>query len=78
MAQASPTGEPGVGPAGPESRLRLAQIPAGAQTLRQAAPRADSAKKKSIPPKRSKKIRRAPQVKHFGRRAGRTERCESA
>ena len=60
MALASPTGEPGVGPAGPESWLRLAQIPAGAQTLRQAAPRADSAKKKSIPPKRNKKIRARP------------------
>ena len=63
MVQASSDGEPGVGPAGPESPLRLAQIPAGAQTLRPAAPRADSTKKKSSPPKRSKKTAARPGAK---------------
>ena len=63
MAQASSDGEPGVGPAGPESPLRLAQIPAGAKALRKTTPRADAAKKKSSPPKRSKKTAARPGAK---------------
>ena len=55
MAQASSTVEPDISPAGPALRLRLAQIPAGAQTPQQAAARADSTEKKSSPSKRRNK-----------------------
>ena len=61
-AQAA-TEEPGINSAGPESRLRLAQIPAGSQTARKAAPRADSTKKKSSSPKHRKKTAARPAAK---------------
>ncbi|MGP1677969.1 MAG: tetratricopeptide repeat protein [Burkholderiales bacterium] len=54
MAQASSHTEPDIDPAGPALRLRLAQIPADAQTPQQTAPRADSTKKKSSSSKRRK------------------------
>ena len=54
MAPTSSAGEADITPAGPESRLRVAQIPAAGKTLRLASPRADSAKKNSGAAKRSK------------------------
>lgn len=61
MAQASSAEEPDINPAGPASWLRLAQIPAGAQAPQQAAPRADSTKEKSSPPKRRNKTGARPE-----------------
>jgi TPR repeat protein len=63
MAQSSSGGEPGVEPAGPESRLRLAQIPADGKALRTPTSRADPAKRKSSPRERSKKTAARPGAK---------------